>query len=80
MGGARGFFSSLEFQSVASCTFLFLYIWPLLSSFGEGDPEVLYQYFYIVFALHLSSLLALSLSLGTRAEKENGADPGSDRV
>jgi hypothetical protein len=78
MGRARGFFSSLEFQAVAFCTFMFLYVWPLLSAFGEGDPEVLYRYFSIVFALHLCSLLALGWSLKSRPEKGDGADPGSD--
>lgn len=80
MGSVRGLFRSLEFQAVAFCTFMFLYVWPLLSTFGEGDPEVLYRYFSIVFALHICSLLALGLSLKGRPEKGNGADPGSDPV
>ena len=79
MAKLKNLLGTVEFQAVVFCVFLFLYIWPLQTTFGEGRPIALYVYFYVVLCLHVCCLLLVSLSVKNLRDKDEGNGPGSDR-
>jgi hypothetical protein len=57
-------FGRWETQVLLFFLFLFLYCWPFLTDFGRGRPQILYSYFYVVFALQIIVLALIGKALG----------------
>lgn len=64
MRRSRAFLARIEIQATLFCIFLFLYIWPLLTSFGQGYPEILYVYFYGVLIFQTFVMILLARCVG----------------
>lgn len=55
-------FACLEVHILLFCVFMLLYVWPLLSTFGQGRPGVLFVYYYAVLAIHTLALYRVGRS------------------
>ncbi len=49
-----------EVHALLFCVFILLYVWPLLSTFGQGRPGVLFVYYHSVLAVHTLALYWVS--------------------
>ncbi len=71
MKRSRSPFERFEIQAVLWCVFLFLYIWPLLTTVGQGHPYILYIYFYVVLGIHVVVLFLLKRGLSNSASESH---------
>ena len=65
----------IEILAILFCIFLFLCIWPLLTSFGQGSPQTLYVYFFGVLIIHALVMMLLTKYISkTSLSEEKGTN------
>lgn len=69
-GSSECVFARIEILAILFCIFVFLCIWPLLSSFGQGSPELLYFYFFGLLICHTCVMIFLARYVGGRSSLE----------